>query len=649
MNRAFHRILPALVAGGMLLAGTAAHALQSGDIIKQGVEAYRSGTTCGAGPACSAYYKRALELFSQAQRLDPVGAKPHYFIGSALEKLDEPDSARVEYETAIRIDPKYVEALTGLGKLLRKQGKTAEGTAKLQEAVKYSPKDAGALYALGQAYLQDKKWDDALAVFRKGTLLKQGRALFLDGLALALEGKGDTKQAEEIFIRARETDPNNLRVRLDLGGFYERKKIPVLAAPEYVKAAELDPKNPETHYLAGRAYVGMNEFNSGLKEFMDAIAADSSFAPAYLEAGRLYYRAGPIHMAEAAEKLRAYTGLRPDDPEGYVELGRALAKSNNPDDRQMAIPVLEKAHEANPKSCEVAGALGKLYFEKRPPDLDNALKYYDQYAQCADTLLTAEEHLRLGTLYVANKDSAKAVPQLTRAVAMDSTLSKDANFQLGFLYFARKDFPGAIPYFEAALKADSAFMPALLNIGLAKLAVKEPSAGIAYLRRALDVNPKENRARVWIAQTLTSLDSLPEALDMYQSAIAQDSTNAEAYRGAGVVLLLQKRWADAIPYLEKANEVEPANLQGHIWLAQAYSNAGDVTRAKSEFNRAIDIDPNNKDASKGLELIRKYELQKAMKQSGAGKPGDATKPTGAAKPSDPAKPGGAAKNTGATP
>ena len=628
MNRAFRRILPALVAGGLLLAAASAYALQSGDIIKQGVEAFRAGN-----------YKRALELFTQAQRLDPGGPKPHYFIGGALEKLDEPDSARAEYQTAIRIDPKYVEALTGLGNLLRKQGKLEEGTAKLQEAVKYNGKDAAALYALGQAYLKDKKYDEALATFRKGTLLKQGRAAFLSGQALALEGKGQMKEAEEIFIRARETDPNNLRVRLELGGFYERKKIPVLATPEYVKATELDPKNPEVHYLAGRAYVGMNEFNAGLKEFMDAIAADSSYAPAYLEAGRLYFRAN--RAADAADKLETYTGLRPDDPEGYLEYGRALAKSQNPDDRVKAIPVLEKAYEANRKSCEVAGALGKLYFEKRPQDLDNAFKYYDQYAQCADTLLTAEEHLRLGTMYVASKDSAKAVPQLSRAVAMDSTFAKDANFQLGFLYFARKDFSAAIPYFEQALRADSTFLPALLNIGLAKLAMKEPSVGIGYLRRALDVNPKETRARIWIAQTLTALDSLPEALEMYQSAIAQDSTNAEAYRGAGVVLLLQKNWGDAIPNLEKAVQIEPDNIQGHIWLGQAYSNSGDVQKAKAEFNKAIDINPNNPEAAKGLALIRKYEEQKAAKASGAAKPAESAKPAAAAKPGATVKKGGA--------
>src|SRR5206468_1482120 len=333
------------------------------------------------------------------------------------------DSAMVEYKTAVRIDPKYVEALTALGNLLRKQGKLEEGTAKLQEAVKYNPKDAPALYALGQAHLKDKKWDAALAVFRKGTLLKQG-----------------------------------------------------------------------------------------LASFMRAIEVDSTYAPAYLEAGRLYFRAS--RPQDAAQMFRAYTGFKPDDPNGYLELGRALAKSPIPGDREEAIVVLEKANEVKPGNCEVAGALGKLYFDKR--DNENALKYYDLYALCADTLMSAEEHLKLGTLYVAAKDSAKAVPQLARASQMDSSLAKDANFQLGFLYFARQDHARAIPYFETALKADSTYMPALLNLGLALLAVKQPVAGVDVLRRALAVNPKETRARVWIAQTLNSLDSLPEAFDMYQ-------------------------------------------------------------------------------------------------------------------------------------
>src|SRR6185295_18998698 len=108
------------------------------------------------------------------------------------------------------------------------------------------------------------------------------------------------------------------------------------------------------------------------------------------------------------------------------------------------------------------------------------------------------------------------------------------NFQLGFLYFVRMDFQGAIPYFEAALRQDPNFISALMNIGLAKYAVKQPTEGNDYLRRALALNPKDNRPRLWIAQTLTSQDSLPEAQEMYQAAIVADSANAEAYRGSGV-------------------------------------------------------------------------------------------------------------------
>ena len=161
--------------------------------------------------------------------------------------------------------------------------------------------------------------------------------------------------------------------------------------------------------------------------------------------------------------------------------------------------------------------------------------------------------------------------------------------------------------------------------------MKQPTVGNDYLRRALALNPKDNRPRIWIAQTLTALDSLPEAMDMYQQAILADSS-AEAFRGAGVVMLLQKNWADAIPYLQRAVQAEPDNLQGHVWLAQAYSNSGQVNDAKAEFNRAIDIDPNNPDAARGLELIRKYEAQKALKAAGGQKAADTTAAPAGAKP-----------------
>jgi tetratricopeptide (TPR) repeat protein len=604
------RFLPALLL--LVLASLAlappALALSSGDLIKQGVSLMREGKA-----------RDALDLFTKAQRLDPNGPKPHYYIGSALERLGEPDSAKAEYLSALRLSPKYVDALTGLGKLLRKQGQKDEGTKRLEEAVRVDAKDAPALYALGQAYLEDKRYDDAEKIFRKGTLLKQGRGVFLAGTALALEGKGDLKQAEELFIRARESDPNSLRIRLDLGGFYMRKKIPVLAAPEYGTATTLDPKNPETHYLYGKALVGMNEFNAALKAFVDATQQDSTFAPAYLESGHLFYRAK--RYQEAADNFRVYTGLRPDDYQGYLDLGQALANSRSPSDKTEAMVALTKANELKPDIPEVLGNLCKLYYDQGESGQDSAMIYCDKYASKTDSL-TAEEHMRVGTLYVTAGDSTRGLQHLSRAIAMDSTLAKDANFKLGYLFFAKGDYAASVPYFERTLQADSVFLPALLNMGLAKLQLRERPEAIRYLRRALVVKPNDARAMVWIGQTMLQMerDSLPVALELFRTAATVDSANGDALRGAGLSLLLMDRCSDAQQWLQRAASVEPQHVQGHIWLAQAYASksCSDLAHAKLEFNKALEIDPTNREASRGLDNIRKFEQRKAAsKTSGA--------------------------------
>lgn len=598
-------LVATLVLGCSLVAGTA-WALSSADLIKRGVTALKDGKA-----------DVAFDVFSQAQKLDPNSPRPHYYLASALERLGMPDSARAEYETAIRMSPKYVEAHTGLGNLLRKAGaasgdtvKTAQGTRHLELAFKYDPKDAAAVYSLGQAHLKDKRYDEAEKIFRKGTLLKQGRALFLAGTALALEGKQQLKEAEELFIRARESDPNNLRVRLDLGGFYERKKIPVLAAPEYGRATELDPRNPETHYLYGRALIGMNEFNAGLAAFLRSSQEDSTYAPAYLEAGRLFFRAN--RAEEAAEKFRRYSELKPDDYRGWLELGRALAKSRIASDRQSAIGVLSQANDLKPNVPEVLGTLCRLYAEQGSDARAEALETCDKYASLADSL-TPEEKLKIGTLYVANQDSAKAVPLLMKAAEEDPKLTRDATFQLGFLFFARQDFRSAAPYFVETLKSDSAFVPALLNLGLSQLQIGEKSSAIETLRRALVVKPNDARTRVWIGQTLMQMepDSLPVALENFQQAAALDSSNADASRGAGLSLLLMDNCTEALAYLEQGAKTQPEHVQGHIWLGQAFSKCRDQSRAKAEFNRALEIDPTNKEASRALEAIRKWEEQQA--------------------------------------
>jgi tetratricopeptide (TPR) repeat protein len=334
-----------------------------------------------------------------------------------------------------------------------------------------------------------------------------------------------------------------------------------------------------------------------------------------LESGRLFFRAN--RAEEAVDKFRRYSELWPDDYVGWLELGRALAKSRLASDRQSAIGVLSQANDLKPDVPEVLGTLCRLYAEQGADARDSALVICDRYAAIADSL-TPEEKLKIGTLYVANQDSAKAVPLLMKAAEEDPKLTRDATFQLGFLFFARQDFRSAAPYFVETLKSDSTFVPALLNLGLSQLQIGEKSRAIETLRRALVVKPNDSRTRVWIGQTLMQMepDSLPVALENFQQAAAIDSANADALRGAGLSLLLMDNCNEALTYLERGTTVQPEHVQGHIWLAQAFSKCRDQGRAKGEFNKALEIDPTNKEASRGLDIIRKWEEQQtAAKQA----------------------------------
>jgi tetratricopeptide (TPR) repeat protein len=268
--------------------------------------------------------------------------------------------------------------------------------------------------------------------------------------------------------------------------------------------------------------------------------------------------------------------------------------------------------------------LCKLYSDQGEEGRDSATVICSAYEEVAGENLTADEMLRIGTIYVTLGNTEKAVPLLTKAVERDSSLEAAAKFQLGTLYFKAQNYAAAVPYFEQAVAADPQFVPALLNLGLAKMQLKEQSQAVEYLRRAIALKPNDKataaRAYVWIGQILMSMpsDSLPVALQAFQAAAAIDSANGDAIRGAGLSLLLMDNCAEALQWLNRGTEVDPDHIQGHTWLAQGYLKCKDIPKGKIEFNKVLELDPTNKQATEGLSSIRKYE--QAKQQPGQAKP-----------------------------
>ena len=76
-----------------------------------------------------------------------------------------------------------------------------------------------------------------------------------------------------------------------------------------------------------------------------------------------------------------------------------------------------------------------------------------------------------------------------------------------------------------------------------------------------------------------------------------------AWQQLGYRPLSKKDWPGAIDALEHAVAIDPKNLQSLIWLAQAYQNSGNRAKALEYYNKVLEIQPGEPNATKGKKTL----------------------------------------------
>jgi cytochrome c-type biogenesis protein CcmH/NrfG len=65
----------------------------------------------------------------------------------------------------------------------------------------------------------------------------------------------------------------------------------------------------------------------------------------------------------------------------------------------------------------------------------------------------------------------------------------------------------------------------------------------------------------------------------------------------------KKKWENAITVLKKSITYKEDVGQTHLLLGQCYQNSNKKDDAIREYKRALKLDPKNKEAKKGLEML----------------------------------------------
>lgn len=192
-------------------------------------------------------YREAIETYREGPNNSAVLANK---IGIAYHQLLDLDSAKRQYERAVKLDPKYAEAINNLGAIYYGRKSYRRAIGEYKKALRIMPNTASFMSNLGTAYYARKNYKEAALLYQEALKLDPDVFERRNSVGTTLEERTVEERAKfhyiiaKTYAKAGETDRALLYIRKSLEeGFKERSKF--RTDPEFATLQE----NPEFKQL----------------------------------------------------------------------------------------------------------------------------------------------------------------------------------------------------------------------------------------------------------------------------------------------------------------------------------------------------------------------------------------------------------------
>ncbi len=165
---------------------------------------------------------------------------------------------------------------------------------------------------LGQILTSERRFDEAIAHYRKALETDPDPGLTYSNLGAALAETGHFDEAMENFRLSVKSDPECAEGHTNLGRGLCLQGKSDEAMKHLSIALKLDPENPMPHLAMGELIGRMGHFNKAIPEFEKAIALKPDLAAAHYNLAIAYYTKGNYSAAWAEVHLTQRHGLNPD-------------------------------------------------------------------------------------------------------------------------------------------------------------------------------------------------------------------------------------------------------------------------------------------------------------------------------------------------
>lgn len=294
-------------------------------------------------------------------------------VGSALNRGGGENFVRLYLRLALALRPDSVPALMQLASLAEQTNRPEEAVAFYEQVPEDSPQKKLAELQLGLNLADLKRYDEAIghleSVLRRAP---DDRRAYL-AIGSVHSSRMDFRAAADIYDRAvaqiENPERSDWNIFYQRGIAYERLKEWETAEPNFFKALELYPDQPQVLNYLGYSWVDMNRnLERGLELIRKAVELRPSDGYIVDSLGWAYYRLG--RYEEATKELERAVSLMPDDPilndhlgDAYWRVGRRLeakfqwnhARDLDPEPDLLA-EVLKKLDKGLPPVTDHAGS-----------------------------------------------------------------------------------------------------------------------------------------------------------------------------------------------------------------------------------------------------------------------------------------------------
>jgi putative PEP-CTERM system TPR-repeat lipoprotein len=252
-------------------------------------------------------------------------------------------------EKALSLQPQFLEAQRRLVMVYTTAGKPEQALAVAQQVQKQRPKESVGYLFEGDVYATGKRWDEALAAYRRG--MKQTRS---PDLAMRLHEvllhSGDEAGAKQFVATWLKDNPKDEIFRLHLAQTAMVRQDFAAAAEQYRKILENHPDNPILLNNLAWALVQLKDPKA--VEYAEQANKLVPNQPALMDTlGVLLVAKG--ETARGLELLRQAAALSPKSSHIRFNLAKALLQAGNKEEAKKELDELAKLGRKFPRHAEV--------------------------------------------------------------------------------------------------------------------------------------------------------------------------------------------------------------------------------------------------------------------------------------------------------